>query len=147
MSRAWAVPYQSFPQGTPPRPMLVMTVIAPNGTRGNRIGIIDSGADLAGFPFEYASIMGYSADDLEEQQIQAADGVSTTLRAKFPCEAFIPEVPDIRVSLLPTFNRGLPYVLWGRMDFMRSFHVTFRETEQRFILEEADGAEDNAGIA
>jgi hypothetical protein len=72
-----------------------------------------------------------------------ASGVEMAYRAIRPITAWVPEVPDVKVVMLPLFIPGSQGALWGRQDFMARFDVGFQERLQRFSLHpvpEASGA-------
>ena len=137
MGQPFAIPYRTFVDGDLPRPYLVMEVTGLNGTSMRIYGIVDSGADQTSLPFEYASIFGYDETTLSQRQFRQVEGTGTSYVATTPCTAVVMEIPGTTVSLSPQFIKGSQIVLWGRLDFMRSFHVTVRESEQIFVIEPA----------
>lgn len=133
MAQPFVIGYRDFGQGGV-RPYLVMQLTGINGASGPVWGLVDSGADLTSLPFEFATLMGYSAGDLQMSQGIQAGGTMTTYRALSPCSATIPEIPSVTVSLSPVFIQGSRTILWGRQDFMQHFDVTIMESRQCFSL-------------
>jgi hypothetical protein len=127
-------PYRSIVTGDLPRPYLVMNVTGINGRSGGVMGIVDSGADTTTFPFEYASLMGYSPATLTQETFTQAAGNGVGYRATQQCTAVVPEIPLKVVQMMPSFIQGAQMVLRGRTDFMRAFEVAFHETQQRFTI-------------
>lgn len=119
--------------GTGARPYLYMIVGGLNGRNGPVLGIVDSGADMTCFPDGYAPLMGFSDEDLEPLSANQAGGETTFRRAKHQIEIWLPEMPDVRVTLQPTFIGG-SLALWGRDDFFRAFRVLMDEPAQCFEL-------------
>jgi hypothetical protein len=130
---AVAIRYRQVPPG-PPRPYLVLHVTGPNGRSGPSLGIVDSGADTASFPFGYASLMGYTSATLVPETFGQAGGAAQGYRATVPCTAIVPEVPAVQIEMHPLFIQGSQWILWGRLDLMTKFDVLIQEAEKRFIL-------------
>ncbi len=112
----------------------MLHVTGVNGRDGRILGIVDSGADTSSFPFGYASLMGYTPQTLVPETFGQAGGTGTAFRAQQPCTAYVPEIPQVVVSMTPSFIPGAQMVLWGRKDFMTYFDVAFQETQQRFTI-------------
>lgn len=75
--------------------------------------------------------MGFADSDLEQIPGTQAGGATVFRRAKQPVEAWLPEMPELRIKIEPTFTGGRQ-ALWGRGDFFATFRVSFDEPEQSF---------------
>jgi hypothetical protein len=75
--------------------------------------------------------MGFADSDLEQIPGTQAGGATVFRRAKQPVEAWLPEMPERRIKVQPTFTGG-SQALWGRGDFFAAFHVSFDESGQSF---------------
>ncbi|MDQ1426296.1 MAG: hypothetical protein QOD72_3794 [Acidimicrobiaceae bacterium] len=133
-SSTFTIPYRAIVQGDRPRPYLVMMVEGINGQSGPVIGIADSGADVTSLPMDYASLMGYTPQTLSPQTMAHAAGTATAYLATEPATIFVPEIPDVKILVTPTFIPGAQHALWGRSDFMAAFTVSFDEARQEFSL-------------
>jgi len=124
----------SDPFGTGARPYLSLHLTGINGTSGNVVGLIDSGADMTQLPLGYASLMGYDNQTLEMTPVGTAGALTYVSKATVPCGGFVVGLADVTVDLLPVFSASSPFVLWGRTDFMARFGVHFDERNRRFTL-------------
>ena len=98
------------------------------------MGLVDSGADLTCLDLGFAALMGYTGQDLEEEQGVQAGGTMQLWKAKQPSRAIIVGLPQPVFDLWPTFVQGNQTPLWGRADFFRAFGIGFDESNQRFSL-------------
>lgn len=133
MAEPFVIGYRDFGQGGA-RPYLVMLLNGVNGKSGTVWGLVDSGADRTSLPFEFASLMGYTGADLQQQQAIQVGGTVITYVAQKPCSAVVPEIPAVTVVVHPTFVQGSRTILWGRQDVMRSFDVSIMESRQCFSI-------------
>jgi hypothetical protein len=106
-----------------------------NGTSGQIVGLLDSGADTTALPTGYANLMGYAASQLQRTEVGTAKGVGYGWRATVPCVATVAGAtpPVLTVSLLPIFIESAT-PLWGRGDIMRMFALTIEDAKQTFTL-------------
>ena len=122
------------PFGTGMRPYLVLHLTGINGAHGDVVGLIDSGADITQLPMGFASLMGYTAAELEPLTVGTAGNPTSVLRAKQACTGIVPGLPQVECTMLPAFCASSPFVLWGRTDVMSMFGVMIEESKQRFAL-------------
>jgi hypothetical protein len=73
--------------------------------------------------------MGFAESDLESFTGTQASGEATFRCANKPVEAWLPEMPELRIKFEPTFIGG-SQTLWGRQDFFAAFRVGFDEPGQ-----------------
>ena len=138
MGPTFSIPYKSL-AGGPARPYLVMVVTGINGQSGPVLGIVDSGADTSSFPYEYATLLGYTGATLKDEDFIQAGGVGKAYRATQTSTAVVQGLEGgPSVLMTPSFIRGGQWVLWGRTDFMRVFNVGFFESQQVFTITAAD---------
>lgn len=116
------------------RPYLVLHVTGPGGAKGPIVGLIDSGADGTVLPLGYASLLGYGRSDLVAEPGAQVGGSVTMLRAQKPCDAVVPEMPDLGFEINPSFVNGCQIALWGREDLMQRFDVRIMERKKQFAL-------------
>jgi hypothetical protein len=131
----YVLPYRNaFGNGF--RPYLGLHVTGPNGQSGPIVGLVDSGADKTSLPAGFATLMGYTGQDLEPDTMGVADGTTTPVwNAKKPASAYVVGLPDPVFELYPTFVQGNNVTpLWGRADFFQIFTVGFDEPNQRLTL-------------
>lgn len=143
MAQPVAIPYRSIVAGDIARPLLFLQVVGVNLRAGIVPGIVDSGADSSSFPFEYATLMGYSAQMLVPEQFGQVSGTDLAYRGAIPITAWVPEIPEVQIEIFPLFIPGSQSALWGRQDFMARFDVGFQERLQRFSIhpvQDASGA-------
>lgn len=132
MASSWTVPYRdAFQNGV--RPYLTLHLTGPTGLSGDVVGLVDSGADRTCLPLGFATLMGYRAEDLEQEQGQQVSGTMDMWNARMPSPAYVVGLAEITFELWPSFVLG-DTVLWGRSDFFRAFVVGFDEPEQHFTL-------------
>ena len=115
------------------RPNLWLDVDGPDGQSHPIPGLVDSGADMTSMPLGFASILGYTAQDLTVDAGTSAGGAMSIYKAQKPCEASVSGIEQRRFELWPWFTDG-EMVLWGRQDFMLAFTVIIDETQQQFAL-------------
>jgi hypothetical protein len=123
----------SDPFGNGLRPYLVLAFTGINGTSGNIVGLLDTGADSTALPTGYAALMGYGPDQLERREIGTAAGLAYCWQAMVPCSASVVGAPALETDLSPTFVASAT-PLWGRGDIMRLFALTIEDRSQQFTL-------------
>jgi hypothetical protein len=133
MSQRLVVAYRDLGFGGV-RPYLVLHVAGVDGRSGLIPGLIDSGADRTVLPAGYASLMGYSAQDLTSVRGTQVGGSVTLWNANKPSKAFVPEIPQVVFDITPSFVHGCQTALWGRLDLMRQFDITIMERKKQFAL-------------
>lgn len=95
--------------------------------------IVDSGADSTTLPTEWASKLGIDLDrDCVLKPCGTAGGETTGYAYPGDVEVI---VLGKRLTITPTFNKGLDVVLLGRRDFFFWFRVTFDQRAKTFTLE------------
>lgn len=120
--------------GPLPRPYLVLHFQGLNGSEGDIVGLLDSGADKSCLPLGYASLMGYKPEDLEITTCVGVGGASDVHSALKPVQANITGVPDTTFQISPTFLPDSEMPIWGRLDFFNVYEVNFHEPRQEFTL-------------
>lgn len=75
--------------------------------------------------------MGFADSDLESIAGTQATGAAVFRHAKQHVTAWLPEMPERRIQILPTFTGG-SQALWGRQDFFAAFRVSFDEPGKSF---------------
>lgn len=116
-----------------PRPYLWVVLRGLNGEEVAINGLIDSGADKSVLPREYAPILGYSEQNLQEEEIDQVEGFATGDDAQEPCEAYVRGAPSATFPIRPIFVATFD-ALWGRGDLMRAYIVSISERDQEFRL-------------
>jgi hypothetical protein len=82
-----------------------------NGKSGPVLGIVDSGADTSSFPYEYATLLGYTAATLKDEDFIQAGGGGKASRATVPSTALVQGIQGPTISMTPSFIRGGQWVL------------------------------------
>lgn len=133
MADSLTVAYRDFGWGGA-RPYLVLHVTGVNGRWGLIPGLLDSGADNTVLPIGYASLMGYTGDDLVAAQGTQVGGSVTLWNALKPSKAYIPEMADLVFDISPCFVEGCRNALWGRADLMQHFDITIMNRRRLFTI-------------
>src|SRR4051812_49038692 len=89
------------------RPYLALHVVGINGAEGDVFGLIDTGADVTCMPRGYASLMGYTAADLERSIGGSASGSMTMWDANKPSTVWLPGLESQKFELWPSFVEGV----------------------------------------
>lgn len=127
------LPYSRY-SGPVPRPYLALHFVGLNGSEGDIVGLLDSGADNSCLPLGFASLMGYRPDDLQIDTCVGVGGTSDVHVARRPVTAHITGVPETTFEILPTFLPDSEMPIWGRLDFFQIYEVNFHEPRQEFTL-------------
>jgi hypothetical protein len=127
------VPFLAGSDGTP-RPYLWLMLHGPNGGGAERIlGLADSGADKTVLPLEYAELLGYRDEDLEDLEVGQVHGTTRGRDAQRPCQAWVVGHPDLTFEMSPIFVDTFE-ALWGRADLMNAYRVSISERRQELGL-------------
>lgn len=135
MNDSWTdtVPFLAGSDGIS-RPYLWLMLHGPNGGGAERIlGLADSGADKTVLPLEYAELLGYRDEDLEDLEVGQVHGTTPGHDAQRPCRAWVVGYPDLTFEMSPIFVDTLD-ALWGRADLMNAYRVSISEHRQELGL-------------
>ena len=55
-------------------------------------------------------------------------------QAERPLDAYLPDDPETRFELHPSFVGGTKAILWGRLDFMRAWLVLISQPREAFTI-------------
>jgi hypothetical protein len=116
------------------RPYLWVTLVDRDG-QGQIpiIGLVDTGADKSVLPLDYAGLLGYSQDELEQKDVNQVEGSAEAWEAQAPVVAFVNGLEEVQFEIAPLFVATLD-ALWGRADLMQTFAVTVFDAAQQLTL-------------
>lgn len=85
-------------------------------------------------PLQLASILGFEPTSLSSAQIVSSFGVKTVYEPSTALRAQILGQPASWFDFTPLFLEDGQEVLFGRLDFMTAFAVSFAERDKEFSL-------------
>jgi len=127
------VPFSAAPSDGIMRPYLWLILRSPDGTEERILGLVDSGADKTVLPMEYAELLGYTDEDLVDQEVGQVKGMICGRDAQRPCEAWVFGHPELTFEMSPIFIETFE-ALWGRTDLMNAFRVSISDRRRELGL-------------
>lgn len=116
------------------RPYLWLRVARFDGSHAFTVnGLVDTGADSSVLPVQYASPLGYKADDLTRVSVAQVEGAANAWVPQRPVRATVAGIEEVEFEMRPIFVATLD-ALWGRADLMATFDIAVSEARQELTL-------------
>jgi len=120
---------------------LIQVELASDTEQLTTVGLLDSGATTSFIPYEIADILELIPEEPHPSDVVTAGGSASFFPVRLKRLSLLAggkifsDFPNLTIGVPSKRERDLPYVILGRKEIFKRFHITFKENIKKFVIE------------